>query len=277
MRTDPHRPGAIIPADYQPRLMFHAPLQSGGYVIPRFNVDEALALYRERGARIHGGIFNCDVCGAHYKEGELWEHAPSGRIISIGHICAPKYELLADHAEYRREKAARIVAAIAAAEAEARAAARAEFLEAHPGLAEALETDHEITRDIRARFERFGDLSPKQVALVFKLAREAAERAAEEAAPVVPAPEGRFEVTGTILGLRDQPGFAYGTITTKMLVRVEAEGGAWKAWGTLPKAIEREAELKGRAVTFTATFERSRKDDGFVFFKRPARASLVAA
>jgi hypothetical protein len=49
------------------------------------------------------------------------------------------------------------------------------FLRQNPGLEAALQTDHRIVRDIRDSFFRFGRLSEKQIALVFKLHKEATE------------------------------------------------------------------------------------------------------
>ena len=56
-----------------------------------------------------------------------------------------------------------------------------------PGLAEALEMDHYIVRDIARRFHGSNpSLSEKQIALVFKLQREAEERAVERAEQALP-------------------------------------------------------------------------------------------
>lgn len=52
---------------------------------------------------------------------------------------------------------------------------QAKFLAEHPGLETALATDHYIVRDIAARFQQWGSLSEKQVALVLKLAGEATQ------------------------------------------------------------------------------------------------------
>ena len=47
------------------------------------------------------------------------------------------------------------------------------FLEAHPGLAEALRTEHKIVQDIKVKFQQYNSLSDKQVALVFRLQAQA--------------------------------------------------------------------------------------------------------
>lgn len=49
------------------------------------------------------------------------------------------------------------------------------FLNQHPGLSEAFATDHYIVRSIFDQFKAKGRLSDKQVALVLKLAGEAAK------------------------------------------------------------------------------------------------------
>jgi hypothetical protein len=52
------------------------------------------------------------------------------------------------------------------------------LLNQNPGLDAALNTDHRIVRDIKARFEQWGKLSPAQIALVFKLSKQQEEQAA---------------------------------------------------------------------------------------------------
>jgi hypothetical protein len=235
-RTDIHRVGAIIPADYRPIMWFSAPSREGFYPIPAINVPEALEIYRAEGVGINPGIFACDVCGAHYKHGELWRHEATREVISVGHICAETYGLISEDGDYARRRAAEVLRARREAEAAEAAEERAAVLAANPGLAEALETGHYITEDIKARFERTGRLSGKQIALVFKLAREAAAKAAEADLPTVPAPEGRIEITGTVLGTKvKDTGFGP---TLKMLVRIDTPEGAWKTWGTVPRALE---------------------------------------
>ena len=52
---------------------------------------------------------------------------------------------------------------------------------------------------------------------------------------------------------------------------VELEDGR-KAWGSVPGWFEGE---KGDAIEFVATFEASRDDRKFAFFKRPAKVKAA--
>ena len=221
-------------------------------------------------------VGKCESCGTNFLHGAVVENTIDfGRLI-IGQICAHEYFSLPNVVALRTAEARKLKQK---KEWEAKTAAkRAAFLADNPGLEEALETDHYIVADIGSRFDKWGDLSPRQVELVFKLAAEAAERAAtpaEPEKPLVPVVEGVQTITGTILGLKYQEGF-YGT-TRKMLAEVEAEGGVFKLWGTIPKALNNggDSELKGRRFSLIAEVEASRDDESFGFFSRPRQAKWL--
>lgn len=165
------------------------------------------------------------------------------------------------------------------------------FEATYPGITEALETDHHIVRDIGERAYRYGSISRKQADLVFKLAREAGERLArreewaKETENAPPVPEGRHEVTGEVLSVKWKDSMYGGAY--KMLVR---DDRGFKVWGTLARALEDAyrdertdllvwdidpTDLRGRRVSFTATFTRSDDDSKFGFFKRPTKAALL--
>jgi hypothetical protein len=132
-------------------------------------------------------------------------------------------------------------------------------------------------------------LTENMVAAVRKNVVWAAEKAEADAAkPAVV--EGRRVVTGKVVSTKAVEG-DYGT-SYKMLV--EEEGGA-RVFGSIPNALWDEVEflgayrklawnetdgvmrkLVGMELTFTATVEASSKDKSFGFFKRPAKASVVA-
>lgn len=150
----------------------------------------------------------------------------------------------------------------------------------------ALETLGDISRKAR----QYGDPSPRQLALVSKLMREltvkaaefeayqAAELAnrhvqhtAEKAAVLVPT--GRITVTGTVVKAvwKDNP---YGPGGSVKITIKSAEG--WLVWGTAPSNISVDVD-RGDTVTLTATVEASDTDPSFGFFKRPVKATRVAA
>jgi len=55
---------------------------------------------------------------------------------------------------------------------------------------------------------------------------------------------------------------------------VEEERG-FKLWGSVPRSLLGETELKGQKITFTATVEQSHEEPKFGFFKRPTKASIL--
>jgi len=213
-RTDPHRPGVIVPADYEPVLSYDLPSTQDGMPMPSYHVncqldrrrqwrDESGKTHVEAGehdadgtccvvgllhiARVpfspHGGTGKCSICGAAFVEGAVWRHAPSGEHIHVGHICADKYELMADWSKDELERdrqRARTAVEITRLRGEE---ARRRFLGEHPGLEEALGADHRIVRDIAARFGTFHTLSDKQVALVLKIADEASHPRVDDRPP----------------------------------------------------------------------------------------------
>lgn len=131
-----------------------------------------------------------------------------------------------------------------------------------------------ILRDMNGKLERYGSLSDKQVDFALKLHAEAKQRvsetderaavAAKLAASGVRAPEGRVSVVGTIL--RKKTVYSDFGDTVKCLI--ELPTGA-KVWGSQPNSRNAgHVEIGGR-VSFTASFEVSKDDPTFAFYKRP--------
>ena len=96
--------------------------------------------------------------------------------------------------------------------------------------------------------------------------REKAEREAYENAK--PCPEGRVEITGTLLGVKSVPNAWGGAL--RCLVR---DDRGFKVWGSLPYALN-SAEI-GDRLTFTAAVTPADDDPKFGFFKRPTKAQLL--
>ncbi len=239
-RTDPHRPSAITPADYVLEDYFGYE-RCGTQEDPETGRDvPILEPYGEeaRQAYLNGkqvGVYTgnsekCDACGARYIHGATLFHKPTGGFVTFGQDCSTKY--LSLRTLSKRERADRAWARLRRREAKAK---NRILLAAHPGINAALKTDHYISRDLRAKAIKWGGLSDRQVELAFKLVGDTAKREAEKA-DAVPAPEGRFEVTGEILCTKIQDGF-YGP-QEKMLVKIETPDGHWKAWGTYPKSLQ---------------------------------------
>lgn len=298
-RTDPHRPGAIIPAEYTYVMSYALASSEGGWPMPSMGItcrlDRRITRKREDGTEevingehdadgeccvvglrevakakfaATGGTGKCSVCGACYIYGDVWRHDPSGEHIHIGHDCARKYSMLVDRSAHElalgRLRAATATQLIRERNAEERAA----FLAQHPGLAEDFAMDHHIIRDIKARFEEYRTLSDKQVALVRKIATELrTPRVTEEH---VPAPTGRVTFKGKVVAARSVES-AYGT-ALKITVKVSTPKGSWLAWMTAPRAVLDDAGdhggIRGCDVEITATLTAGR-DPHFAFGKRP--------
>jgi hypothetical protein len=122
----------------------------------------------------------------------------------------------------------------------------------------------DFLRNLKATFSP-GWVSSKKLPFAACVTR-AYDRAMEDAKrlanpPSEPAPEGRVTVEGEIITIREQSG-EYGTVW-KMLVRL---GSGAKVWCSIP--AEANAVL-GQTIKFTATFQRSDKDQFFAFGKIP--------
>lgn len=273
-RADIHRPSAINPIDYAFLGCFYQGSSEDMMVAYHSDHEELEARagenWHERTAP-DGNFaqkFSCDHCGAHFNHGAVFEHEPTGELIAIGHICAHTV-MLPGTTQMDRKRVLAERAAQALKTERLNREYREGLLAETPGLAEALETDHYIVQDIARRFHGSNPtLSEKQVALVFKLQREAAERAverAEQEAKATPVVEGKgVVVTGKVLTTKWQQGY-YDSVL-KMLV---LDDRGFKVWGTVPSALEVERQDR---VSFTANIEVSDDDETFGFFKRPRLA-----
>lgn len=273
-RTDPHRPGSIIPADYTFELSFWY----GTAECPEGYGLEDLACVVAQYPRFRDVDHKCDVCGARYSYGGAFVHRPTGQTILVGCDCAAKYAMLIDFARFDAVKEigkSRTAAALTRRRNQQR---REIFLGSNPGLREALACGHRITNDLADKLTQYHSLSAAQIALAFKLH-------SETFAPVrtqevnIPAPEGRQVVRGTVVSCKTYES-DFG-VSLKMTVKVVTGAGTWLCWGTVPSTIEGRNEstdgaLKGCEIEFTATLTRGREVH-FALFKRPTKARIVGA
>jgi hypothetical protein len=112
-------------------------------------------------------------------------------------------------------------------------------------------------------------LSEKQIALVASIVERVAERkakAAAEAETLVDAPEGRLEIAGEILSVKEYDS-DFGRVT-KILIKC----GGYKAFGTAPAAVVADVE-RGDHISLTATLKP--KERGFATFSRPTKPTLT--
>jgi hypothetical protein len=305
-RTDPHRPGAIVPANYSYVFSYNGASSDGGWPIPSFGINCELdrrtdvrdkdgkhvsttngehdadglccviGLLHVAKVTVIGNACKCTICGAHFVHGDVWKHNPTGEFIHLGHTCAQKYEMLADRSEFELAAGRHAAAAARECQAAANAEARADFLEKNPGLAAALQVDHYIVKDLASKFQAYHALSEKQVALALKIAHEVANPQAAE--KQVPAPTGRVDIEGVVISTKVYQS-DFGS-TLKMTVKVTTPDGVWLCWGTVPSALGEEkltysgstcCLLKGATVRFTASLKAGREPH-FAIFSRPAVA-----
>lgn len=276
-RTDAHRPGAIEPERYSFRGLYALATTMNGWPVPSFNIDHVVKVQNEvaaAGGQVFGGPGTCGTCGAAFVYGEIWQHE-DGDLLHLGHICARKYELIADRRleelelkRHRARTAREHEAAIKLENFEAWVAAR-------EGLAEAIEVgrsnEHPIICDIADRGVRFGSLTDPQVKLVTRLAHEILNPPEPE--DHVPAPEGRVDFEGEVVSVKERD-TEWG-LTLKMTVKVREDDGVWLAWMTVPSSMINEVE-RGSRVAMRATLKRGR-DDHFAFGKRPSGRVLTEA
>lgn len=290
-RTDCHRPGAIIPADYVQVLDYIMP---GSEPFDQWNMPEARALCESVGWASRGQMFGhmgkCGVCGAVFRHGTIYRHEPTGHLVHMGQDCAEKYEILADHDEWDAANEALTRKRAATIQASVNTERRAAQLEENPGLVEAFACDHYIVQDIKRKFEGSNyPISAAQIALVFKIAREEKERAERPEETKVPAPEGRQTIEGVLVSKKTYEG-PYGS-SIKGTIKVTTPEGIWLAWGTLPDALwtnevngvdtlgavystRRVGPERGDTIRLTGTLSRG-NEPHFAFFKRPTKAQIV--
>jgi hypothetical protein len=223
-----------------------------------------------------GTMGKCGICGARFRYGDIWTHIPTGDIVHVGHDCAEKYAMLADRDDFnaaleqlKRKRAAFI-------EETRRNDAKQYFLSCHPTLEEDLKVEHRIILDIKSRFDRYGSLSPAQVALVAKLATEARSKVNAPQETYVECPTGRQVIRGIMVS--SKPHESDFGIVIKITIKIVTPDGIWLAWGTKPTSLfasskEDEARV-GDEIELTGTLKQGR-DKHFAIFSRPAKARIV--
>jgi hypothetical protein len=272
-RTDIHRPSApqFDPEAYTFYGVFDSNPEEGDSKERVQTVANLVNRGYRFGANSSG---QCGHCGTMIRYGALMVRDDVKEFIFVGQTCldtrfesltAAEFKRLRESARLNRERATK----------KERVAA---ILAENPGLEVALTTDDWIVEDIATRLQQRGEISEKQIELVFKVARRnaerierAAQREIDDAAKIangVQCPNGKVTVTGIVVSTK-MVDSDWGT-TQKMLV--ESDEG-WKVWGTVPRALD--SIERGSRVTFTAQVEASADDQLFGYFKRPNKARIL--
>jgi hypothetical protein len=262
--------------------------------------EAAWKRYRDIGGVNGISSGKCDCCGHALTYSCVVEHIPTGEFYEIGRDCFANVECLQQHAQWLSLTSDRAVARVAAGkkaakERKAGDAREAQYAADRPDIAALLDWANNppvaeghpsyqcisyavsVWSDFRATVRRFGKLSDKQIAFGVKLHSEAVSKLAEDTARAeailaakaagLRAPEGRCEVTGTVVATKVIEDDFYGS--TKCLVDF---GNGTRAWGTFPSSA---TGGKGDKVCFRASFQVSDKDALFAFFKRPTNWTVL--
>jgi hypothetical protein len=291
-----HTPVNFDPANY---TVIDDVVDNRPYVEPGMTPEDLAVALNEFEADMHAlfghhwreTAYRCAHCGTtnvHYMVAV--EHRQTGERVAFGWICAERLQFpdlnafklaqLKNRAKARRERL-RIVTL------------RNQFVAKHPEVADwqvaATQPEHAhngFLHDVLGKLDQYGSLSDRQLAAVpASLQRDreyAARRAAEETEVKGPAPEGRVEVTGTVLSLKVQES-DFGS-TLKMLLKLDNNSRAWLTvphLRNLPGGIDdRGGEVfvgRGDALTLRATFTPSHDDASFAFGTRPHATAWVPA
>lgn len=281
MRTDIHRPSAIIPADYHYVGVESAKMEPGDDFTWLIAERIRIRAHMERTGGTyshhqHGG--NCHVCGAHCIYSVLFHHEPTNSYIRTGMDCAEKLDMC-DCSSFRRE----IRSALEQNAGKRKAKA---ILEQH-GLSRAWEIatfgdlprkEEKIISEMVAGLIKWGKFSDKQIAFMGKLLHDVehrpeieAKRAAEyEAASPLPLTEERAVIIGQVVSVKRPNKFTY---EDRMMVVADA---GWKIMGKVPSDIFDTVKV-GDRVQFNGRIKASRNDPKFGYYSRPTKAAIIAA
>lgn len=250
-----------------------------------FYVDRGPKHYNQNGVTLTVGspgqpMGTCDHCGTGIANVYVVE-ASEGNRFNVGCECVKKTGDIHLHGEVKRIKRSYDRKVKEIVRRKNRHIMMRDCLRSNSGLGEALKCDHHIVKGIRKNFITFGNITERQIELVFKLHNEA--KNPETAEKFIPVPsnvfEGRVRVEGTIVSTKVVQDF-YGQ-NTKMLVKVSTPEGAWKTWGTVPSNLDcwdmdnNYSAAKGNVIAFDAKFKKSDRDNTFSFFSRPTKAVVV--
>lgn len=283
-RTDIHRPGSITPSDYVFLVyyFFDPYIDGSGKPNPGPGVEEAEKIL-QNGTRAETGriqsMYNCTVCGAHYKEGAVLKHIPTGNLITMGHDCSDKYELQSDWTDIEIAADRHRLAKQAVASRIRNVETRKAIMDGNSDLSKAFAYGEDqlgknessewrrgrinTLNDIANKFYKYSSLSEAQINYALKIYADLTKPYASPSDDVkVPAPEGRLVFTGKVVSVKDYES-QWGD-SVKMTLKVTTPEGVWMAWGTAKGNVE-----KGQEVTLKATVTKSDKDPSFAFFKRP--------
>jgi len=271
-RTDIHRPSS---PDFDPQaysfMGIYAHEMAGSLMAFKQVINKLIDQGYKFGAH---GSSQCGHCGARIKFFALMVHHGVKEFIAVGEDCLDnrfdalskaEFQELREQGRLNRERATlqeRIQ----------------KLLADYPELGNMVRyEDDSFISDINNRFLQTGILSDRQIEAVIKAMPKADERKAKQAvwaaekialeAAGVIAPEGRVEITGTIVSRKWHESDFGGSYK----ITIKSDEG-WTVWMTEPSNVYPEVTDR---IRVTATLTRSDSDKLFAFGKRPAKAVIL--
>jgi hypothetical protein len=280
MRTDIHRPSAIVTEDYEYVGQECFKIEGFGDCEMARAEREAIRRHMDRTSGTYAHVEttgNCMVCGSvNAVYTILFYHAKTNSYVRLGQDCAAKLEMYCGDPDAFRT-AVKDAQELQAGKRKAQATLTDAGLSAAWDiyLADGGEREEMTVRDIVGKLVKYGNISEKAMSYLRTLAERItkrpeiqAQRVAEKAA-AAPCPTGRITVNGTILKVEVRDSY-YGT-AVKMTVKAD-EG--YIVWTTQPSSMTAK---RGDHVTFKATLTPSDNDPKFGFGSRPTFISEQVA
>lgn len=298
---NPHGLGSFDPADYTTTgLLMPSDSEEGQAcwrAMSSAEKQEIIAI-AEAYEEAHGpASFNrCAHCGNWLRWVHVVQHVPTGEFLPWGSVCIERLSIPT------REGFVEMMSEIgrkAWAERGRRIARVEKFVEAEPivalfigfgvmsgdrfyrALYDSIRLyDHPFTTNMRAA------LNKAMTDAVLGVGRFAPK--IEKVEPAHPLPVGKLELVGRIVSTKYQEGYMGDVF--KMLVELD-DGN--RVWGTVPSKVQDHVmnynndvamgrveatsfrEYEGLRVSFSATVERSDRDEHFGFFKRPSKVRVI--
>jgi hypothetical protein len=276
MRTDIHRKGAIVPADYSYVMSYSLSTSQDGWPVPSYNVNCIIDTHHTKTTHSgnccligmfsdptkkfakHGSTGKCTICGAAYVYGDVWQHGPTGEYIHVGHDCADKMNSQ-DRRAFEHGRVKYINGQI-------KLARLAKFCEENEGmkLVFSCADKNHIIADMRSKVMEWGNLSEKQIAFAKKLADTILNPAPTEDEPEpLLLKDGRGEYTGRFVAFKSSEG-PYGYVMKGLFIVVQ-DGKQAKVWMTVPSGYGDEKNVEATIVVALSKGDKA----GFYFGNRP--------
>jgi hypothetical protein len=202
--------------------------------------------------------WRCNCCGLKITKGNFFRNSSDASIIYVGFDCANGIM------KYRFDVAGAKKQTVAARRRKEVLNSVEKVLAENPTLEDALTANNKIVREIAQKFVKYGNISPKQIAFVHKLATERKEFESHSSTVPTGKVEGDFKILNVKRSMAQQP-FGNSYWTNKVLIQNVDFG--WKAYGNISDDKLNGLE-KGSVVSGKFEVSPSSTDAYFGFFKR---------